>query len=184
MIKMSHLATGVLVSVLCAGFALADEVPSTNGNVDYSALLSPDIQWESPQVFVINQSASNTSKEDIRILTNLRREQLKFQNSLNALVKEYAGAKDAKAQDRTVKKIRTLVYDQVTRELAQKRQLLKLQMARIQEIENRIDSIEKNKMSYVDESVQYLTSPDAISQMQRASQGGVGSGTIIKTSNR
>ncbi|MDR2709052.1 MAG: hypothetical protein LBC07_03660, partial [Elusimicrobiota bacterium] len=153
----------------------------SSAQVSYNA--AGPVQWENHQVFVIRQAAigpsSQDAKRDREMLAQIRQEQIQFQRKLNDLIEKYSQTQNEKDKLALTQEIRSLVYEQITKELAQKKQILNMQMARIKDLEKRLDEIEKNKTAYVDDSVKYLTSPEGILQIQRANAG-LGKNIIIE----
>jgi hypothetical protein len=117
------------------------------------------------------ESSSIEIKNERIMLQEMRKEQLLFQTNLKDLLDKHAKA-SAKDKPKVIEELRKLVSFQTDREIKNNRDFLKMQIDRINELENKIKTIEANKNNYIDERVQFF-----IEQYQQGQNN-----TIVKRS--
>lgn len=120
---------------------------------------------------ISNFSSHKIEISDKNKLSEIKKEQVEFHSKLQDLCLKYGNSKSEKEKNDMREEIRVLIYNHVTKELAQKKSLLQAQRARIDDFEKKINEIEKNKDGFVYESVSFFTSPQEIARIQKIEGG-------------
>jgi len=102
---------------------------------------------------------SKISKEQKAKFETIIKERMEYFDNVQALVDKYNKATD---QDKPAVKdeIKTLVTQEVDKDLAARKEMLANQKDRIAKFEKEIADIEKDKQGYINKKVDFLTGPD------------------------
>lgn len=95
----------------------------------------------------------------------LKKEHMEFKKDMDTLIEKYNGANDKKKIE-VKKEIRDLIASKTDKDIAIKKNILEDQKARIQNFEERIADLENNKDKYIDEKVEFFTSPEGQAKMK------------------
>ncbi|MDR2772879.1 MAG: hypothetical protein LBB93_05365 [Elusimicrobiota bacterium] len=107
------------------------------------------------------------TQRDRKTLEDLRKEQLQTQIELHRLILKYNNSHSDREKKKIVAEVRDLVSTQLTKELAEKKHILAVQRARIDEFESKINEIENNKDVFIDKTVAFFLSPQGLVRIQQ-----------------
>ncbi|MCL2145217.1 MAG: hypothetical protein FWH43_06995 [Endomicrobia bacterium] len=95
----------------------------------------------------------------------VKKDHMEFQRNLDAIIERYNKADDkSKADIRN--EIRALIAAQTDKEIAAKKDMLEMQKARINKLEENIADLETNKNKHIDSQVNFVTSAEGQAKMK------------------
>jgi hypothetical protein len=126
----------------------------------------PYRSFDSYNYIYILQTSSKTQM-DRKKIDELRKEQADNQIQMRALVLKYNNSKSEDEKKEAAEQITKLVHLQLAKELAEKKNILKVQRTRIDELEKRIEEVEERQDEFANKIVEFFLSPQGLVRIQR-----------------